>query len=286
MKHRLLLYIFVMSLLTSACSNDYGIEEIDSALVVEGWIEEGDFPVVILTKSLPISNEYHDLDSLENFLVRWAKVTISDGTTSVVLTGKYDSGYYPPYIYTTGWMKGQAGKSYYLTVEYDDYYATSVTTIPHHTVKDTILVEKVEQSDTLYQIKSKFSDPSEEKNFYMYFTRVGTESKQFIASYLGCINDDAIQGEVEIPVYRGHRLGGPQYTPYFSINDTVSIKFAQIDETAYSFWDDYTKAQSLSGNMFLASPSKIRTNIEGAIGCWYGFAASTTHLIMKEQIAK
>ena len=103
----------------TACESDY-LGTAESQLVVEGWIENEGYPVVILSRSVPISEDYTPMDELDQYLLRWAKVTVSDGQNSVVLTGKYDSGYFPPYIYTTGRLKGRAGKSYTLTVEYRD----------------------------------------------------------------------------------------------------------------------------------------------------------------------
>ena len=113
----------------TACESNY-LGTAESQLVVEGWIENEGYPVVILSRSVPISEDYTPMDELDQYLLRWAKVTVSDGQNSVVLTRKYDSGYFPPYIYTTGRLKGRAGKSYTLTVEYRDYYATATTTIP------------------------------------------------------------------------------------------------------------------------------------------------------------
>ena len=67
-----------LSALLLSCSGDYLPEQNDE-LVVEGWIEDNGFPVVILTKNINISNKYQSLDSLSSSIVRWAKVTVSDG---------------------------------------------------------------------------------------------------------------------------------------------------------------------------------------------------------------
>lgn len=90
--------IILLSALLLSCSGDYLPEQNDE-LVVEGWIEDNGFPVVILSKNINISNRYQPLDSLSGCIVKWAKVTVSDGTRSVVLTGRYTKGYMPPYIY-------------------------------------------------------------------------------------------------------------------------------------------------------------------------------------------
>ena len=88
-----------MTAMFVACDVD-NIPKAKSEMVVEGWIDEGGFPVVILTKSLTISDKYQEADSLSQYLIRWAKVSVSDGEREVVLTGKFDSRYFPPYVNT------------------------------------------------------------------------------------------------------------------------------------------------------------------------------------------
>lgn len=39
-------------------------------------------------------------------LVRWGKVTVSDGDTAIVLTGGYDKRHFPPFLYKTYDMVG------------------------------------------------------------------------------------------------------------------------------------------------------------------------------------
>lgn len=124
--------IYTLGLILMACATltacmEEEDAELQTQLVVEGWIEDGGYPVVLL-------GETHAIDAgmqhIENYIVRWGKVTISDGTDSVVLTGGYDNDFFPPYKYTTFKMTGQAGKTYTLTAEYRGQKATAVTTIP------------------------------------------------------------------------------------------------------------------------------------------------------------
>ena len=77
-------------------------------LVVEGWIDEGGFPVVILSETVPISDIYADVNTLNDRVIKWAKVSIDDGENEVILTGKNSPSYFPPYIYTTSRMRGVA----------------------------------------------------------------------------------------------------------------------------------------------------------------------------------
>ena len=154
--------VFLATMLTSCDENHLAVTQ--PQLVVEGWIEDGGYPVVIVTSSIPISEEYMPAETLSDYIVRWATVTVYCGEDSAVLTGKYDKGYFPPYIYTTSRMKGEQGKNYSLKVEYKDMVATATTTIPPRPDVMRFRLEKCEDSDTMYQVKVVFTDNKEEKN--------------------------------------------------------------------------------------------------------------------------
>ena len=275
-----------LSALLLSCSGDYLPEQNDE-LVVEGWIEDNGFPVVILTKNINISNKYQSLDSLSSCIVRWAKVTVSDGEKSVVLTGRYMKGYTPPYIYTTSHFRGEAGKTYLLTVEYGDFHATATTTIPNTQKIDELSVERCAQSDTLYQISLRYNDDEAEQNYYQIFTRVGgRDVRQYLAAYLGTIDNRVVKPKTKIPVYRGRDINTLDYTPYYTINDTVAVKFAHIDRTSYNFWYDYTRNLTTAGNMFFATAASLRSNIIGGTGYWCGMGSDIKYVAIRDCVAE
>lgn len=275
-----------LSALLLSCSGDYLPEQNDE-LVVEGWIEDNGFPVVILTKNINISNKYQSLDSLSSCIVRWAKVTVSDGEKSVVLTGRYTKGYTPPYIYTTSHYRGKAGKTYLLTVEYGDFHATATTTIPNTQKIDELTVERCAQSDTLYQISLRYNDDEAEQNYYQIFTRVGgRDVRQYLAAYLGTIDNRVVKPKTKIPVYRGRDINTLDYTPYYTINDTVAVKFAHIDCTSYNFWYDYTRNLTTAGNMFFATAASLRSNIIGGTGYWCGMGSDIKYVAIRDCVAE
>ena len=275
-----------LSALLLSCSGDYLPEQNDE-LVVEGWIEDNGFPVVILTKNINISNKYQSLDSLSSCIVRWAKVTVSDGEKSVVLTGRYMKGYTPPYIYTTSHYRGEAGKTYQLTVEYGDFHATATTTIPNTQKIDELSVERCAQSDTLYQISLRYNDDEAEQNYYQIFTRVGgRDVRQYLAAYLGTIDNRVVKPKTKIPVYRGRDINTLDYTPYYTINDTVAVKFAHIDSTSYNFWYDYTRNLTTAGNMFFATAASLRSNIIGGTGYWCGMGSDIKYVAIRDCVAE
>lgn len=279
MRHLLSYILPLLLCYLTACDDGDITVDTPQSLVVEGWIENGEFPVVIITKTLPVTTEYQNLNDLSDYLVRWAKVTVSDGEQSVVLTGLYDESYYPPYIYTTSHLRGELGKTYTLTVEYEGQTLTSTTTIPASLpVVDHYQVVPCEGSDNQYQIQAYFHDNPNEKNYYLFFTKMGLESNHYLASYLGAVDDAMISTDVEYPVYRGNRYDNDEYTPYFEAGEIVSVKLAHVDQSTFNFWDQYTKAQSLTSNMFLSTSTSLPSNIQGGVGYWSGFASVSSYL--------
>ena len=179
-------------------------------------------------------------------------------------------------------MRGETGKSYKLMVDYKDFHASAVTTIPPTPQLDSFKVERVPDVDSLYRIKVYFTDNPNEKNYYQLFTRVGTKYIQYTAAYLGSINDEVIGEHTEVMVYNGHRLDTKKYSPYFNVNDTVAVKLAQVNREGYLFWDQYTKTQSLSTNMFLSTVTDIPSNVSGGIGYWNGYGAVELYFVMSD----
>lgn len=279
MKSKVFFLLFVLTMLT-ACDEEH-LSYQQPHLVVEGWIEDGGCPIVIVTRSIPLSEEYMSADVLSESIVRWAKVTVYCGEDSVILTGKYDSGYFPPYIYTTGRMKGERGKTYSLKVDYKDMTATATTTIPSRPDVKQFKLEKCADSDSLYQVKVFFVDNKDEKNYYQLFTRVGANNRQYLASYLGSMDDAVLGDTTEVAAYRGHEvLSTMDYTPYFRPNDTISVKLSQIDEASYHFWDDYIKILSLSKNPFISPQRSIRSNIVNGSGYWCGMNSVKDYFVI------
>ncbi|MGM9706282.1 MAG: DUF4249 domain-containing protein [Prevotella sp.] len=272
-----------LAMALGACADDPFVGG-QSQMVVEGWIEDGAFPVVILTRTLPVSTDFVSMDHLGDYIVKWAKVTVSDGQDSVVLTGKYDDRYFPPYIYTTGRMRGKAGSTYRLTVEEDDVVAMAVTTIPQQAPQVAFKVEQRLPSDSLYQITACLTDPADSRDYYQLFSRVGGRTLQYSAAFLGSLSDVTLATYSEIPVYRGKSLTDSlHYTPYFEPGDSVSVKVAAIDEQAFSFWSDFSKNISLSSNLFLAPSTNIRSHVVGAWGCWYGMNAVEQRFVIAQE---
>src|SRR6187431_1549379 len=113
MKRFCLLLVLSLSICLISCTREDYVKSVDgeSKIVVEGWIEQGDVPQVILSRSIPI-NAVIDSTTILDYFIRSAKVTVRDGEYEEVLSLKSDNGRIPPYVYYGSKIIGEVGKSY------------------------------------------------------------------------------------------------------------------------------------------------------------------------------
>jgi hypothetical protein len=245
-------------------------------IVVEGWIEDGYNPIVMLITTVPIGESVTDLKELEKFVINWGKVTISDGENSVVLTGRRDDDYFPPYIYTTSSMTGQAGKTYTITVEYSGRTVTAQTTIPGDAPLEYIKVVASEENPDNFQLVGGLKDNRNSKDYYKFFVKVSGKDSTYVSSFLGLTDDAVLQDNTEIaelPINNGSRRSDQRMTTYFSAEDRVIVKFCTLDQTSWQYWNDFEEIQSLSRNPFFPVSTSIRSNVKGGLGYWAGYGS-------------
>ena len=285
MCRRILYGLFVLMLL-AACQEEShdGREEI----VVEGWIESGGAPVVLLTKTFVVELG-KDVDGETSVVLPWGKVTVSDGTKSVILTGDYDERYFPPYVYTTSTsrMKGEPGRTYHLTVEYGNRVATAQTTIPMPDSLEALAVTPCADVDSMYQITAYYDDDPSTKDYYMFFTRIFNKETRYYPSLLGVADDSRLIEKNQQVVQPGMHFFTSEdnkYRPYYHEADSVQIKFAKIDATTYAIQKAYTEMISLASNPLFTSDISMPTNIQGGLGYWCGYAVTKYNVVIADSI--
>ncbi|MNS19946.1 hypothetical protein D3C72_516730 [compost metagenome] len=281
----ILVYFLLFSCFICGCaSNLYDdTPNYSPKFVVEGWIENDDYPVVLLTHNAPF---FSTLDSatLKELMIRWAKVTVSDGEKTEVLTGKINNNYFPPFIYQGNELKGEIGKRYALTVEYAGITLKSETTIPAPVEFDDVWFEAVPNIDTVAQLNVKFTDNAAEKNYYRISTLIKSTNKKFIPTLRSAMDDHYFNGKsTRIQINRGPDSYLQNKTQvFYPIGDTVFVKLSTLPEKGYLFWNKYHEQQLNKGNPFAGSVADIPTNIEGpALGIWCGYGSSVYQLIAK-----
>lgn len=286
------LTIFV-TLLFSSCEKavNFKLDDVTPKLVVEASIENGQNPVVYLSKSL---NYFSKIDQsiLAASFVHSAEVYISNGTLthklkefSVPVGGGYNFFYYtndPANPLTA--FAGQLNKQYSLRIVSEGKEYTAVTTIPNITRRIDSLFwkpappgnppEKVALMVRAYD-QPGFGD------YIRYFTKRNNEP--FYAGLISVYDDQIIDGsEYEVQVEKGvdRNQDHPEGYSFFDRGDTVTLKVSNIDKATFDFWRTMEYTYSSVGNPF-SSPTKVTGNISGgALGYFGGYASQYKTLII------
>jgi hypothetical protein len=274
---KLVYLVFVAIGLGCVPESDFDTIAYEPKLVIDGAIESGGFPTVVLSKS---ASYFMNIDSsnIRDLFMSTAKVTVSNGVDSEVLTLKRDNTAFPPYRYVGTNLKGESGKTYTLTVEADGERYTSTTTIPDPPTLDKLWFELSPGMDSLGYVYAGFTDPAEETNYYRIFTQRLQKDTRFIPVYLSATGDQYFNGQQ----FTFTILRGPEnYLDiiddlYFKKGDSVRIKLCSMDKAHFDFWRTVERELYVTGNPFSSSGNKIISNIEGekALGVWGGYGVS------------
>lgn len=279
MKHSSIIFLIVclaLVALVSGC-NEEKTTLAEKRLVVEGWIDSGEFPVVKLTRTMPLGVDHKvDIDKLSDYMERWAKVTISDGERSEVMVGRYDKNYFPPFVYTSYEMRGEVGKTYTITVETDNgERATAQTTIPEPMQLKNVCSESADGGDG-YLIYGY----TDERKKCKLFVKNYWEDKEFQSMSMGLYDSDMYTDEGKVTVKNSLTAWTEEYTPYFKKGDTVIVKVAALDDKSYDFWRSYEDMSMLSRLPMIPMTSNLKSNVQGALGYWCGYGVSTYMVVV------
>lgn len=264
--------VLILSFLLYSCVR----EEVDhTKMVVEGWIDAGKHPIVMLHTSYSLSLSEPDsttlLDVLEQHMVLFGKVVIFDGEDSVILTGRVDTNYLPPYIYTTTKIMGEVGKTYSLHAKYKEFSAKAKTEIPKIASLDSIRVTNLNQKMNVVG----YANHLEVGETYILMART-TDQRQYKICPMGAFRASSTESIITINNPIDFTGEGAILQTLFPKTDSVeiSIKFAKIGEAEFQMWDSYIAQKLTQGMFFMETYGNIISNIENGNGYWCGMGAS------------
>ncbi|RED96585.1 DUF4249 domain-containing protein [Marinoscillum furvescens] len=269
--------------LIAACN---GLDEADfneRKVVIDGFIEQGQYPVVYLTYS---SGFYEPVDSasLQELVLATARVEVSDGENSEVLTLFRNNEVYPPFFYRGTDLTGEPGKTYHLEVRSEAGVYTATTTIPKPVDLDSVWIEVDQEVDTLGQLWVQFNDAGLQDDYYRFFT--STNGAAYVPAFKSTLLDRTFDGETySHPVLRQPRSAlelGDEVL--FQKGDTIGVKLCHIDEAHYRFWNTLEQELYLVGNPFGSVGNEVASNIRGnkpALGIWGGYGVSYGNVVFQ-----
>jgi len=289
-----LVYIFILScFFFTNCEKpiSFKLDDVTPKLVVEASIENGQAPVVNLSKSLGYFSEI-DLNILANSFVHNAEVYISNGTLTHKLKefGTPVGGGYSFYYYSNDPLSpatafvGELNKQYSLRIIAEGKEYTATTTIPNTTRRiDSVFWKPAPPGNEpgKVAVMARGYDQPGFGDYVRYFTK--RNSEQFYPGLASVYDDQVIDGSVfEVQVERGVPRNGnyPEGYSFFDKGDTVTFKLCNIDKPTYDFWRTMEYTYASVGNPF-SSPTKVISNIKGGgLGYFGGYAAQYRTIII------
>jgi hypothetical protein len=289
----------------------------EDSIVVEGYIENGIPPYVLLTRSTPFFGGLSLTDISQYFIngafvkvynetdtVQLIELCLQDLPPSVQAQAAAAFGYnvtdstadipniciytVPNFINyylgdTAGVFVGQFKTSYNLLIEVEGQTLTASTYIPDELdITLSIRPHDDPTKDSLVSVRVTYDDPDTTGNFLRYFTKRNDEP--FYTALSGSVYDDnVISGQtVTLPVERGQSknqdIDRTTYG-YFWKGDTVQVRFSAISKSHYDFWHTL---ENDGGDSPFSSPITIKTNITGGLGIWGGYGSHTETIIIPE----
>lgn len=309
---RAILAVPTAALLFAGCEKEITVDlpEAEEKLVVQGTIEPGRAPIVVLTHTQSFFDPT-DLNSLLGIFEYGAVITVDDGNGPVQLEEVSGTAIpdailadaaqmiglepvliqyagIPIYTRTDGTLMGEVDRTYSLTVQQDGKTLTGTTELFAAEPLDSVWFKLANQSqgdDSLGFIWQTTSDPSGVENHYRWLARRishdpdGTiKDAFFIAPYFAAFEDKYIDGlTFDWSINRGSEPYSDddddtnEESGYFKRNDTVVIKFCSIGKAEFDFYNSTDNNTTSQGDLF-SNPSNVTSNITGGLGVWAGWS--------------
>ncbi len=257
-------------------------------LVVEANIETGKSAVALLSWSVPFFGNF-DYTTPEKAFVKGALVTVSDGTLVDTLT-EIDPT--TGYIYLgTSKVIGQVGKTYTLKVRYNAKEYSVQSTILNPVALDSLYFKW--ELDSLGFIWQHFKEPAGLGDQYRWMAKRLNVKYQdlFFASPLFSVFDDKfVDGKTfDFSYDRGPQPDKIQQwrdesnRAYFSLGDTVAVRFNHIGKAEYDFFYTYYQNKTSNSNPFSA-PTNIKSMFgqsQDVFGAFIAYSSTFDTLVIK-----
>jgi hypothetical protein len=277
--------ILLSCILINSCQSEfnYDLKGYTQKIIVEGYISTNDYAKVYLSLNIPLSQKFDSLQMIKNF-ISVAKVSISDGVNTEILTGGYvDKKHYPPFYYATTDLKGKEGSTYNLTIEYAGYTLRSTTTIPYSDSVNYFTSTAI--NDSMRSLKMNINVNSINKGSYKVYTQKSIDNKYYPTPFL--FNPNLTQsGPVEYVINPKPAENAKSFkqSNLFKKDDEVKIQVNKIDSIATAFFRGISIGSNngLGSDIFIGQKDALISNISSpGFGIWYGRATKTYSVKIK-----
>lgn len=261
----------VIAIVLSCSVNDSIISSSDP-LTVQGELRENEFAEILLTNSLAFEGVIDSVKVAKSIESK-AKVTLSDGEISEVLTLKRDDSRFPFLFYRSNLIKGNLNKTYDLLITIREKEFLSTTQIPEKPVikkmdfleakKDGVLTPEVKD------IRLEIENNLDRINYYKLLIKNENEEKFEPASPF-IFNTENIKTTTFPLIINYNTFENGTRESLLRIGQVFELQLIAITKDQFDFWKSITGDETdiIENSAF---SNDVITNISGgAFGYWSG----------------
>lgn len=309
-------FTIVLAFSLYSCSKPVKVDipGFEEKVVIEGSIETGSFPFVLISKTKNVYKSISQVEALGSYLTG-AKVWVSDGTTTIQLT-EICTNNLPAGMDTTvanflgipvelmsqvvvcayvgldNNFKGEVGKNYHLTVEFEGqtYEADSKILDPINLINS---YWKEESKTPDYGYSHHFlQDPADMRNGYSYQVRrlnIDTTTGQpidqrFYRPFMSYFDDEFFNGLtfeffMDNPTTYEDDSLDTKVRGLFHRGDTIEVKFSNYEHNLFRFLNAILQQKIGGGSPFTLPANAVGNISNGALGAWIAFSPTYSTLI-------
>ena len=306
-------FFLIAAILLVSCQTEIEVTvpEYYNKLVVEGYIENDEYPMVSLYRSAPYFSTMSLEYLMDSIVIQDAKVFVTSNKGETQELTLMFSPQAPLYLAYRGFgFKGELNTSYTLRIEWNGKVYTSETSIKNTFDLDSVYFTPTfghEQIDSVANLQIAMTDDGAPDNYYQFKVKIHSKDKGFpdrlwVATIPAAFDNSPFRGtSFNYEIVRGNpsTMMLPEMTERelrrymrmnYRVGDTVFLKYAILDEPAFRFWMSANGEITFGQNPFM-SPSPIISNIqcntgEKCLGVWCGAAKKEVMLILDPATAK
>lgn len=273
LKHCFVISLFVFSVVACSITEvDNTLYEVD-ALTVEGVIRENEFASIWLTNSLAFEGVIDSLSIIKSIESK-AKITLSDGAITEVLTLKKDESRFPFLFYRSNLIKGELDKEYQIDISIRGKNFFSNTVIPGKAIVQNLTFLKAFDDGVL---TPDFRDlrfdilnvNPKQSNYYKLLIKRDSEDDFRFASPSIFSTENISATFFPLVVNYNEFINGEKQN-LLRLGESFELRLVAISKDQFDFWKAVRGEESdiLDNSAFsLEIPSNV-TN--GAFGFWSG----------------
>lgn len=288
-----------------SCTKEVNIDipSYQNQLVVDGIIETGGNPIVLLSQSANIY-ETSDLAAYLSRFVYDAQLNVISGNDTFPLSlftiaelpinsqkkvaemlrlDWNEAILLPIKVYSSIALVAQANTSYTLEINHQGKSFKGTTHLPNPTPLDSIYWKPVAGNLEYGYSWARLSDPANQFDGYKWeVKRINLKANGeelddiYKRGFGGFFSDQFFDGQTiefyyENPLKRKDTTHLKEFKRMYRLGDSVVVKFSKMDQQVFTFYDK-KYAQLNSASSPFSTPINVPSNIPGLLGVWAGFS--------------